>query len=87
MERDEEQKEIEYFAGGLISSKNEKVPKWLFYLYILSIAWGIVWFFLYWNGSTGWIDRGGWHRLQKAANTVYPIAPFSPSKDSEEGKE
>jgi len=77
-----EDETIETFAGGSISSKDEKVPRWLFFVYALAPLWGIIWFILYWNGSPGWIDRGSWYRLQKAANTVYPIhSPnFMPDK-------
>ena len=49
------------------------IPKWLKILYALTIAWGLLWLYLFWNGSTvPWFDRGAWHGLQQAANTTYP---------------
>ncbi|NGX58394.1 MAG: hypothetical protein K940chlam3_01301 [Chlamydiae bacterium] len=47
-------------------------PLWLNLVYIFVPIWGIVVFFLYWNGSYGWLDRGYWEQLQKAANTTFP---------------
>lgn len=67
-----EQQEVEYFGEPLIASKDEAVPKWLLTTYIVMPIIGLVVLFLYWNGSWGWLDRGYWGSLQKAANTTFP---------------
>ena len=48
------------------------IPYWLILVYIFVPLWGFVAFYLYWNGSHGWLDRGYWEPLQKAANTTFP---------------
>lgn len=63
----------EYGDPGITSYEGEKVPRWLMATYILLPIWGIISFILYWNGSHGWLDRGYWGELQKAANTTYPV--------------
>lgn len=63
--------EIEIFPDG-IGSKDAKVDNWLKLTYIILPIWGLVTFYLYWNGSQGWLDRGYWRQLQKAANTTFP---------------
>ena len=68
-----EESEVESYGDGSITSKDAKVPTWLKWVYIILPFWGILWFFLYWNGSTGWLDRGYWNQLQKAANTTFPM--------------
>lgn len=66
--------EIEYYGDAGIESKDAPVPFWLKFNYVFWILWGIVWFYYFWNGSTGgWLDRGYWNELQRAANTVYPF--------------
>ena len=70
--------EIEIFAGDpSIASQNNPVPWWLIVNYIIWPLWGIVVFYLYWNGSHGWLDRGYWHELQQAANTTMPYVNMS----------
>lgn len=64
--------EIEHYGDEGISSKDKKVPRWLFWSYPVIIIWGFIWFYLYWNGANGWIDRGYWFELEKAANTTMP---------------
>lgn len=63
--------DIETYAEG-ISSKDAKIPAWLKWIYLILPFWGILWFYLFWNGSYGWLDRGYWNELQKAANTTFP---------------
>lgn len=65
--------EVELYGDPLIASKNAPVPRWLFWSYFGWIAFGLVWFYLYWNGSYGWLDRGYWQQLQRAAATTYPF--------------
>lgn len=65
--------EIEEYGDDNIASGNAKIPRWLVWSYILLPIWGILWFFLFWNGSTvAWFDRGYWFELQQAANTTFP---------------
>lgn len=64
--------EIEYFGDPGIASAHAPVPRWLFWNYIFWTLFGLAWFALYWNGSWGFLDRGHWQELQKAANTTFP---------------
>jgi hypothetical protein len=65
--------ELEEYGDENIASYNAKIPRWLTWTYIILPLWGIVAFYLYWNGSSGWLDRGYWQQLQRAANTTFPI--------------
>lgn len=67
-----EHDELELYPDD-IASKNEKVPKHLKFLYLILPFWGLLWWFFFWNGSYGWLDRGYWFELQKAANTTMPF--------------
>lgn len=53
-------------------SEEKRVPPILWVVYIVLLIWGIWSFFAYWNGSHGWLDRGYWQKLQKAAHTTFP---------------
>jgi hypothetical protein len=64
--------EIEVYAENIIS-KDEPIPTFLKWTYFILPIWGIIAFYLYWNGSAGWLDRGYWRQLQAAANTTFPI--------------
>lgn len=61
----------EYGDPGIVSG-DAKIPLWLKVTYIILPIWGIIWFALYWNGERGWLDRGYWIQLERAANTTYP---------------
>ena len=65
--------ELEQYGETGIYTGDVKVPAWLKLSYLIIPIWGIVWLFLYWNGASGWIDRGHWDELEKAANTQFPI--------------
>lgn len=67
------QEELETYGDTGIYSADAKVPGWLKLNYILWPIWGIIWFYMFWNGSHGWLDRGYWHELQIAAKTTFPI--------------
>ena len=77
--------ELETYGDTGIYSADAKVPTWLKWNYVVWPIWGVIWFYLYCNGSHGWLDRGYWHELQVAANTTFPIhnvnqaAPTEPS--------
>lgn len=62
--------EIETYGDEGITSKDAPVPTWLKLTYIILPIWGVLALWLYWNGSAGWLDRGYWQQLQKAANTT-----------------
>lgn len=64
--------EIETYGDPQIASFDNPIPGWLIATYIIMPIIGFVGFYLYWNGSQGWLDRGYWHQLQKAANTTMP---------------
>lgn len=68
--RDEE---IEEYGDRYIATANAVVPRWLLLTYLLLSIWGFLWFALYWNGTIGWLDRGYWLELERAANTTFPI--------------
>lgn len=70
----EEDNEIEHYGDERISSFDAKIPRWLFWAYIILPIWGIIWFIIYWNGSIGWSDPDHWQGLQRAANTKFPIS-------------
>lgn len=65
--------DIELYGEPGIASADAKVETWLKVTYIILPIWGVIWFFLYWNGTSGWLDRGYWEQLQRAANTTFPI--------------
>lgn len=65
--------EIELYGDPVIASYDAKVPKFLKITYAILPIWGFITLFYFWNGSTGWFDRGYWHELQIAANTTFPI--------------
>lgn len=65
--------EIEFYGDPEIASYDGKVPNFLIFNYLFWPIWGIFTFCYFWNGSTGWTDRGYWHELQIAANTTFPI--------------
>lgn len=54
-------------------SLDPPIYTWLKISYVLLPIWGIITFFIFWNGSFGWLDRGYWQELQEAANTTYPF--------------
>lgn len=54
-------------------TQNKKIPLYLKLIYVTFPIGGIIAFILYWNGSHGWLDRGSWKELQKAAYTTYPF--------------
>jgi hypothetical protein len=66
------EEELDQYGDTGITSGHAKVPKWLIWTYIIMPIVGIAVFYLYWNGSQGWLDRGYWKELQRAANTTFP---------------
>lgn len=66
------EEDIEYYGDQYIASKDAKIPSWLKWVYLILPFWGVLWMFFYWNGSFGWVDRGYWNQLERAANTTFP---------------
>lgn len=83
-----QEEELEFYGDGSITSANAPVPGWLKWVYVIMPIWGFVWFFLFWNGSWGWFDRGYWQELQQAANTTYPYvnADAKPAQEPDSEK-
>lgn len=73
MTENEKHGELEDYGDPGILSADAKVPLWLKMTYIILPIWGIISFCIYWNGSHGWLDRGYWQQLQRAANTTFPF--------------
>lgn len=64
--------DLELYGDPGIASRNAPTPKWLVFSNWFFVFVGFAVFSLYWNGSFGWLDRGYWSQLQRAANTTYP---------------
>lgn len=81
----DESTELEEYGDPRIASKDAPVPTWLKVTYVILPIWGIFALFWYFNGTHGWLDRGYWNQLQKAALTTFPTETIeslgSPSKD------
>lgn len=85
MSNQESEEHIEIYGDSGIISKDAKVPRWLLLTYILLPIWGICSWYYFFNGSHGWLDRGYWNQLQRAALTTYPtetIDELGPSEQS-----
>ena len=81
------EKKIDEYGDSGIRSGDEKVPRWLKFVYISLPIWGIIWFFLYWNGVEGWLNRGYWFELEKAANTTMPNKNYLENEHQKEKNE
>lgn len=64
---------VDVYGDTGIVSHNAKIAWWLKFLYVVLPIWGVIWMFLYWNGVSGWLDRGYWLELEKAAQTTFPV--------------
>lgn len=72
IENEDEHELEEYGEPGIVSA-DAKVPRWLKATYIILPIFGILAWYYFINGSHGWLDRGYWGQLQRAANTTYPF--------------
>jgi hypothetical protein len=76
--------EVEEYGDPGIRSHDAVVPSFLKWTYIVLPFWGIITFYLFWNGPTGFTDSGYfWRQLENAAKTTFPIVYFTPAKDQE----
>lgn len=64
--------EMKYDDNEIVS-KETPIPGWLKLIYVVSLSLGLSTAILYWNGSWGWLDRGYWEELQRAAFTTFPF--------------
>ena len=66
---------------------DKPIPKFLKVIYLVLPIWGVIWWGLYWNGSQGFLDRGYWCELEKAAGTTFiqeePNQPMNSVESSE----
>lgn len=63
-----------HYSGGEIEEhSNTKIPRWLLWTYAILPIIGVAWGIYFWGGSRGWLDRGHWYQLEKAANTTFPL--------------
>lgn len=69
--------ETELYGDQGIATNDAKIPRWLIWTYALLPIWGLFSLYYYWNGSHGWLDRGYWQQLQRAANTTYPQVNYT----------
>lgn len=63
---------LDTYGDTGIQSGHAPLPRWLWGFILILPFWGLLCFYLYWNGSSGWLDRGHWAELQQAANTTFP---------------
>lgn len=75
--------EITSYGDTNIRSGDAPISKWLKAVYYTLPVWGILWFWLFWNGSYGWLDQGYWQQLQRAANTTFPTMNQDSPKSSQ----
>ncbi len=61
-----------YSDDPKIASKDAPVPRWLKFVYAILPIWGVITFYIFCNGTHGWLDSGHWNQLQKAALTTFP---------------
>lgn len=81
-----EHEELAEYGDSGIKEGNVAIPKWLKLCYVTLPIWGIIWWFLYWNGVQGWLDRGYWNELEKVANTTFPLKNYNESPKSAANK-
>ncbi len=85
MSNNQEHSEIEDYGDPGIRSRDGKIPALLIWSYITLPIWGVIAFYILWNGSTGgWLDPGYWKELQAAAKTSFPILKFDSPTDFSE---
>jgi hypothetical protein len=63
----------EYGDNEVREYADTPIPKFLIGTYIILPIWGAIWWFMFWNGSCGFLDRGYWAELEKAAGTTHVI--------------
>lgn len=66
------EEEVEFYGDERIATKDAPVRGWLKFSYVFWILFGLFWLYYFFNGSYGWLDRGYWLQLQRAALTTYP---------------
>lgn len=69
----EEHSDVEFYGDPGIASADARVPRWLVINNWFWVFLGLFLFYYFINGSHGWLDRGYWGQLQRAANTTFPF--------------
>lgn len=64
-----EETHLDEYGDLGITSGHAPIPKWLIWTYWTLPIWGFITLYVFWGGSHGWLDRGYWGQLQKAAKT------------------
>lgn len=82
----ENSKEIEVYGDTGITEANAKIPLFLILTYAILPFWGFFALYYYWNGSVGWLDRGYWSELQRAANTTLPEVNYIKIEENKKEK-
>lgn len=77
------EEDVEIYGDDYIVSNDARIPRWLIVIYIILPIWGFCSLFYYINGSRGWLDRGYWHELQKAALTTFPYGTIEGEAQNE----
>ena len=72
LEPQQELSDVDLYGEPGIASGHAPPPRWLIVTNTFFTILGLIWLYLFWNGSYGWLDRGYWSQLQRAANTTYP---------------
>lgn len=92
MSREPQPHEVSDYADHeILEWKDTRVPTFLKFVYVILPIWGVMWWHFFWNGSTGWLDRGFWGDLQHSANTTLPAAEHrsmdkgEPARSAEQG--
>ena len=83
----EEEHHVVHFAKDEVEEYDDTgIPTFLYFVYALAPLWGILWFYMFWNGSIGWLDRGYWNELEGAARTKFENGQVL-TVDMQNGKE
>jgi hypothetical protein len=64
---------IDDYGDPGIRSGHAPIARWLKVTYVILPIWGLISGYIFWNGSTGWLDRGSWQLLEQAARTTFPM--------------
>jgi hypothetical protein len=81
------EKDVEMYSGDpQLLQANHEIPKFLKWTYIILPIWGVIAWFVFFNGTFGWFDPGHWSQLQWAANTKIPYFNADQHSDPEREK-
>lgn len=84
-EQNENHSDVEFYGIESIPSGDAPIPRWLIFSYIFLPILGFWCMYYYFNGSHGWLDRGYWNQLQRAALTTYPYRTIQGEAEKDNG--